>query len=130
MAVANPQPAYGPWQAKSLWASASRIEIKDTPEFFNQWLMTMPKHNHVRIQAVNSLAQVHAELLRVSQNMSHENPEAKKFEADFDFEAWRYVAFVDVSSHGRHGREVLQLGEDLQIADIAGMQDVIDRAEH
>jgi hypothetical protein len=92
--------------------------------------VAVTEDDHIRLQALNLVTERQLQVLRISKDVKHEDPDAIKVEGSFRFESWRQIPLVNIAVHGSHWGESLELPEDLQFADVASMEDMVDCPEN
>jgi hypothetical protein len=68
--------------------------------------------------------------LWIPKDVKHQDSDAIEVHGSFALETGRHIPFVDITVHGCHWGESLELPEDLQLADVTRMEDVVDCAEN
>jgi hypothetical protein len=114
-----------PWEVESLWARRARIEQQHLAEPFNLRLMRVAEDADVRPFAIQKGSSILRELPAFVQNMTDGDAAACQFDYGLGRKsAWFII--VDVAGDGGDWRDLLQLFDHGPIANVPGMENVID----
>jgi hypothetical protein len=117
-----------PWEVESLWARRARIEQQRLAEPFNLGLMRVAKDADIRSFAIQKGSPVFRELPDFIQNMTDGDAVACQFDHGLGRKSSPFI-IVDVAKDGGDRRDLLQLFNHGSIADVSGVENVIDASE-
>ena len=118
--------AQAPWQLESLRPYRSRIEEQGLPEPLRLRLMRMPKDADVWLLTIQKGSPVLRELSAFVQNMTDGDAEARQFDHRLCWEPTLFIIIVDVARDGGDRSDLLQLFDHGPIANITGVENIID----
>ena len=120
--------AQAPWQLESLWPCRTGIEQQRLAEPFDFRLVGMAKDADVRLDFLEKHSSALCELPAFIQNMT--DGDAAACQLDHGFGRTSALAIiVDVARDGGDRSDLLQLFDHGPIANVSGMENVIDASE-
>jgi hypothetical protein len=119
---------HAPWQLEPSWPRRSGVQEQRLAEPIDSRLMRMAKDADIRVGFLEKRSTALCELPALIQNMTDRNAAA----CQFDYGLGRkYVLFtiIDVAGNGGERRDLFQLLDDRPLANIPGVENVIDVSE-
>jgi hypothetical protein len=117
-----------PWEGESLWACRARIEQQRLAEPFGFRLVGMAKDADVRSFAIQKGSSGLREFPAFIQNMTDGDTAACQFDHGPGRKSALFL-IVDVAGDGRDRSDLLQLFNHGLIANVPGVEDMIDASE-
>ena len=124
----NGQKSNSAWKLEPFWPGRTRVKEQRLAEPFNFRSMRMTKDTDVWLLAIQKGSPVLRQLSAFIQNMTDGDAVACQFDHDLGRKSALFI-IIDVAGDGGDRRDLLQLFNHGSIANVPGVENVIDPFE-